>query len=358
MSDEIPETQALGFERLASKLGVEWPAIADARSAADDAAQRLRQACESIKLPPHTAFIAFGSLARKEWTSGSDVDWTLLIDGPSDPEHLQIAQDIAAALADGGFAEPGATDTFGSISSSHDLIHYVGGPEDTNQNMTRRILLLLESVAIGDGLIHGRVIRQILKRYIVLDPAVSTFEQPSFQVPLFLLNDIVRLWRTMAVDYATKKWQRAGEGWAIRNIKLRMSRKLLFVKGLLMCFLCKLDAPDLNGRDSEIVLDQMVSFCVELSGTPAIDVLCDVLVARASNETAKSVVTAYNEFLESLNDSDQRKVLKELSFDSAASDDVFQVLRTNSHEFRDGLESLFFEENEDLAKLTKRYGVF
>jgi hypothetical protein len=66
VSDEIPETDASGFERLASELGVEWPAIADARSAADDAAQRIHQACDSIKLPPHTAFIVFGSLARKD----------------------------------------------------------------------------------------------------------------------------------------------------------------------------------------------------------------------------------------------------------------------------------------------------
>ena len=31
--------------------------------------------------------VVFGSLARREWTSGSDVDWTMLIDGQADPEH-------------------------------------------------------------------------------------------------------------------------------------------------------------------------------------------------------------------------------------------------------------------------------
>lgn len=358
MTDQETENETTGYERLSSKLGIEWSAIADARTAADDASQRIHDACSSIKMPPHTAFVVFGSLARREWTSGSDVDWTLLIDGPSDPEHLQIAQEIATALTDNKFTEPGATGTFGSIASSHDLIHYVGGLEDTNQNMTRRILLLLESVAIGDGLVHNRVLRQILKRYIVLDPAVSTFEHPEFQVPLFLLNDIVRLWRTMAVDYATKKWQRGGDGWAVRNIKLRMSRKLLFIKGLLMCFLCKLDAPDLNGDEAEIVLDRMVSFCVKLAGTPAIDILCSVLDARGTDENAKTIVTAYNEFLESLDDPEQRKVLKDLDFDDAAGNDVFQSLRRNSHDFRDALESFFFEEDKKLARLTKRYGVF
>jgi hypothetical protein len=42
----------------------------------------------------------------------------------------------------------------------------------------------------------------------------------------FSLNDIVRFWRTMAVDFASKQRDRAGEEWGLRNAKLRMSRKL------------------------------------------------------------------------------------------------------------------------------------
>ena len=52
---------------------------------------------------------------------------------------------------------------------SHDLINYIGGGDDTNANLTRRMLLLLESVCIGRDDAYRRVVTNILKRYIVED---------------------------------------------------------------------------------------------------------------------------------------------------------------------------------------------
>jgi hypothetical protein len=34
---------------------------------------------------------SFGSLGRNEFTVGSDLDWTLLIDGIADPAHFDVA---------------------------------------------------------------------------------------------------------------------------------------------------------------------------------------------------------------------------------------------------------------------------
>jgi UTP:GlnB (protein PII) uridylyltransferase len=39
-----------------------------------------------------TSLVVFGSLARGEWTGGSDLDWTYLIDGQANSDHLRIAQ--------------------------------------------------------------------------------------------------------------------------------------------------------------------------------------------------------------------------------------------------------------------------
>ena len=122
---------------------------------------------------------------------------------------------------------------------SHNLVHEIGGEDDTNRNTTRRLLLLLESTPVGrPGACH-QVVRKILDRYLLEDRGFWTGSE--FRVPRFLQNDVARYWRTMAVDFAYKLRRRSGTGWAIRNIKLRMLRKLIYVSGLLACFQCHLD---------------------------------------------------------------------------------------------------------------------
>jgi hypothetical protein len=318
---------------------------------------RIRHSVAAVKVPPDIALVVFGSLARLEWTSGSDVDWTLLVDGPSDPEHFGLARDIEKGLEQAGFPPVGASGTFGSMASSFDLIHYIGGSEDSNQNMTRRILLLLESVSLSDTVVHERVLRGILKRYIQTDPAVSTATTPTFRVPLFLMNDIVRLWRTIAVDYATKKWQQSSDKWALRNVKLRMSRKLLFVKGLLMCFSCQRRSPRATAEREEIVLDQLVSHCLDYTGKSAIDALSEVLIDANSEPLAVKLLQSYDDFLACLNDKEKRDHLQKLDFSKAATDELFQQVRSISYNFRDGLNELFFD-HELLRPLTREFGLF
>jgi predicted nucleotidyltransferase len=130
----------------------------------------------SAEIPKYTSedtsLVVFGSLARGEWTSASDLDWTYLIDGQANSDHLVIAQRMQSIFQENKdkFRETARTGTFGNMAFSHDIIHQIGGQNDTNKNTTQRILLLLESTSIGRNTqAYERVIRGVINRYLEED---------------------------------------------------------------------------------------------------------------------------------------------------------------------------------------------
>ncbi|HEU0051779.1 MAG TPA: DUF294 nucleotidyltransferase-like domain-containing protein, partial [Longimicrobium sp.] len=120
------------LEALRIELGAEWPAIRASRERAIQLFATLRAELVGCA-PADTSIIVFGSLARLETTSGSDVDWTLLVDGAADPQHLDAALEIERRLRELGVRPPGREGTFGGLAFSHDLLHNIGGEDDTNR---------------------------------------------------------------------------------------------------------------------------------------------------------------------------------------------------------------------------------
>src|SRR5580658_6262618 len=89
--------------------------------------------------------------------------------GEANSDHLVIVQKIQRLLGQKKnkkkFRPPGPTGTFGNLAFSHDIIHQIGGQNDSNKNTTWRILLLLESKAIGKNTeAYERVIRAVIGR--------------------------------------------------------------------------------------------------------------------------------------------------------------------------------------------------
>ena len=91
-----------------------------------------------------TSIVVSGSLASNEFTADSDIDWTLLVDGSADPQHYDLTGKIMKVVSGLPVKETGAEGTFSTMVFSHNLIHEIGGEDDTNSNTTRRLLLLLE----------------------------------------------------------------------------------------------------------------------------------------------------------------------------------------------------------------------
>jgi hypothetical protein len=349
--------------QLSEHIGQRWPHIEAARSLSDQTLTELHQALHNLD-SDDTSIVVLGSLGRKEFTSGSDIDWNLLVDGIADPNHHALFLDAQRVIKDRASKGVGREGTFEAFVSSHDLIHKIGGEDDTNRNLTRRLLLLLESTPVGGRVAYQRVSKNILKRYLLDDRSFwrgTTVHR--HHIPHFLLNDLARFWRTMAVDFAYKLRARSGKGWAIRNVKLRMSRKLLYVAGLLGCFRCHLEWPederDALFGDEDLRLD-VVNWVAEFvfSNTP-LDIVANFLLRHKHlREAASRLFTSYHQFVGMLSDPDLRQHLDDLPESSADGDVPYGKARELGHHLRDALLELFFDETTGLAELTRLYGVF
>jgi predicted nucleotidyltransferase len=345
--------------QLQKRLGIDLKAINTARTLSDEMRRNLTARLRDVN-PSDTSVVVYGSLARGEFTKGSDIDWTLLVDGFADPKHLVVVQEIDKIVREAVAKSPGREGTFGTLTFSHELVHQIGGQEDTNRNSTRRILLLLESQVLGRSEAYERVLTNLLRRYILED---TTFVQQTAKhhVPRFLMNDFARQWWTMAVDFAYKQRTRAGKGAAIRNLKLRMSRKMIYVSGLLTCFSCDralgATQPIVDCARRGEGLDCLRSVRERLQ-TP-LETLSGVLLGFSHlDATARKLLMSYDGFIGMLADRSTREHLENLDPTRYETDEIFQRGRSLSHDFRDGLLELFFDTPSGLYDLTKEYGVF
>jgi predicted nucleotidyltransferase len=110
------------LEQLEARLQSRWAAIHNAREKTQMRQRELADCFERYG-SPDTSLVVFGSVAREEVTSGSDLDWILLIDGQSVPEHNDQEREIERILLDREFIAPGTSGVFAKMVGSHDLVH-------------------------------------------------------------------------------------------------------------------------------------------------------------------------------------------------------------------------------------------
>ena len=258
-----------------------------------------------------------GSYARREASAQSDIDYVVVPGGTeTDSDLSERVRSELRSIVPNSPSEGGA---FGEPVNRGEILANIGGDDDSNKNITRRILLLLEGEWLfnEEGLRGFR--REILERYIGEG-------MTDHQLALFLLNDIIRYYRTVAVDYEFKT---SGNGnpkpWAIRNIKLVFSRKLLYASGL---FSIAMTADRARGEKIEIledlfsrpVMERMMAICGEARMGP--------------------VVASYSRFLDFLGDPAAREHLETLER-SNRDDERFREIKNEGHHFTRELLKVF-----------------
>jgi hypothetical protein len=300
----------------------------------------LRSRLATIGLPENEVVVTCGSYARGEASEGSDIDFFIItsqlpsqsetcFDLNSTPWVVSVKDAINGIVP----IEPAVGGAFSKVEPRDSMLVNIGGDNDSNQKITRRMLFLLEGQWLfnADGL--KRVRREMLERYV--GKGIS-----DHQLALFLLNDIVRYYRTIAVDYEFKTIE-GEKPWGIRNIKLVFSRKLLYASGL---FSVAMTAD----RDRE----QKITILEELFEIPVIDRMTEI----CGKNKLEGVLESYDRFLERLEEHDVRERLKKLKMNER-SDPLFRELKNEGHHFTRKLLNLF-EDTFDSTHPIRRAVVF
>jgi hypothetical protein len=334
---------ASALERLAAHSADGFPHLLAARTHTDAELARLRArfAHADAGLPPDAAVVLFGSWGRRELTEHSDADWLLLVDGPP-RDDLDAAAALAQVRAIVGAGEdarpgPGVQGTFGVVSFGRDLVEHIGLEDDANRNLTQRMLLMLESVPVVGDDVHRRVWDQVLERYL---SESRTDRRP----PRFFLNDVMRYWRTIAVDFAGKHRDDDAK-WGLRNAKLRTSRKLLFAGGLVPILRCHA----LRHGD-------VGPFLAAQLALPATDRVADAFLEAGIVDAGVRCLGAYDRWTGMVADAAVRDELAALDRETAMGSPTFVEVRRLAAELQNGLLALLFETS--LAPAVREYAIF
>ncbi|MGB2931931.1 MAG: DUF294 nucleotidyltransferase-like domain-containing protein [Methyloceanibacter sp.] len=161
-----------------------------------------------------------GSYGRLEASTESDFDYFIMTSrDPEASELKEFGERVGAAVRDRIGKLPSAGGPFHRITAADSMTRNIGGQHEKNEDLTRRILLLIEGRPVAGEAYFRKIRSDIISRYI-------SEEIKTHQLGLFFLNDLIRYYRTMCVDFEYKTIEE-GKSWGDRNIKLVFSRKLI-----------------------------------------------------------------------------------------------------------------------------------
>ena len=194
------------LSRLAESAGGDFPHLLAARDLSERRLAELRGELDGFERDGDTSVVMLGSWGRRELTSQSDDDFLILVAGGERDRVRPRPDELHAVLG-----VPGATGVFGSTAFCDNLVSRIGLDQDDNANLTRRMLLMLESVpAVGDEP-YRRCWERVLDGYLV--DSVRDRHPPRF-----FLNDLIRYWRTICVDFVGKE-RGEPEKWGLRTLR-------------------------------------------------------------------------------------------------------------------------------------------
>jgi len=278
---------------------------------------------------PGTSFVCFGSLARAEWTCQSDLDWIMLVREGTEEQHATSLRTLSARLSETKEIGPAPGGMFGSTICVGNLTASITR-QSSIRDLSVRLLLLLESIAVGDDKPQKKAIREILAAYLTdLNPRLNQGENISD----VLFNDIASFGKMMAVDLEGESKEQDGQKWGLRNAKRRFSRKLIIATGSLACLRWRQHCAELSA-DGRAAAHNAIEYFEGYLARPPLEILAtEVIQAGVPDSVARRAFGAYDKFLAILDDADSREHLARLPQHLADTSSLFTRVRAIGQEF-------------------------
>lgn len=153
----------------------------------------------------HVCVYTCGSLGRLEMTNKSDLDLFFIImngkskkrhDNPSNLEKYRFFSKMHIVNKNQNFEDPSGQGKYWEFIHQNNLLDIGSRHEDFNNGFTARMLLILESKPIYNNRAYNTLIKKVVKRYFV-----DFEENKNNFYPLYLMNDILRYWYTLTLNY-------------------------------------------------------------------------------------------------------------------------------------------------------------
>lgn len=281
--------------------------------------QELRTSLSSV-IPAGELVVTCGSYARREAVLASDLDFYSVTSSTAKGDKPKWFSQLEKAVTEVIGKLPSRDGAFSEIIKTNQLLKDYGGSNDTNKSITRRMLYLLEGEYLTEENTFRELRRNIIERYVGNTPR-------DHQIAFYLLNDIIRYWRTMAVDYADKTYgAEKAKPWAIRNVKLVFSRKLIYASGLF--------SVALTADRREVAKVDMLTQLLSMTPVDRIAYVC-------GEAQSKRLFEIYDNFLDRMADPTVREHLEHLPLSERTCDAVFRDIKNEGHYFSRELMGVF-----------------
>lgn len=304
------------IERLA-EAGAVRQTFERARSQAEAQLEMMRAAAREI-IPERADIIVGvnGSVARREVTSGSDVDLFFLTTGNDLEATSRVQEAFRERLKADGVKMPSQGGVFEKPLMVRDLLSNIGGDDDTNEFLTRRMLYLLEGEWLYNRAGFDDLRAQLVGHYVRDD-------LEEHKLCRYLLNDVIRYWRTICVDFEEKTAD-GGKPRAIRLIKLRFARMMLYFGGVAAI-----------ARTGDTPAKEKRARLIETFAKPPADRLTETF----GNTDMEKPLAAYATFLNAIDDKEIREALERDGHEGLETGEYLELVEV-AREFRQGLQDV------------------